>query len=256
MLPGRRLRAGAMTGIATLIAALIASQEGWPPVIRLFGAVPLVLVLPGFAITQAAFARSRLDRWEAILLSLGLSLAVTALCGLALAELRVVGIGRDWVIVETVITVAALAVLYLRRDRAEQVSESSGRRQQSSTRDSVLLALAPAVAILAIAYAVVGALGDSQATAMQLWMVPDSQDASSVRIGVANQQSGPGNYRVELVDGVDDQAWSVDFAQNAQTWTVTVALAKQADPREVTLTLVAGGKPIREARYWFEDPGA
>src|SRR5919205_467104 len=55
-----------------------------PSVLRPLLAVPLVLFLPGFALTVILFERERLGIPERLMLSVGLSVALTALVGLLL----------------------------------------------------------------------------------------------------------------------------------------------------------------------------
>ena len=70
----------ALVVLLTCIALLLPLR---PPVSTPF-ALLLVLYLPGYALTSAVFAYRTLDRPERTLFSMGLSLAITAISGLAL----------------------------------------------------------------------------------------------------------------------------------------------------------------------------
>ena len=69
----------ALVVLLTCIALLLPLR---PPVSTPF-ALLLVLYLPGYALTSAVFAYRTLDRPERTLFSMGLSLAITAISGLA-----------------------------------------------------------------------------------------------------------------------------------------------------------------------------
>src|SRR5437588_10406582 len=55
-----------------------------PPVIGIILALPLVLVLPGYTLTEALFRKRPLDAPNRLLFSLGLSLAIDIFCGFIL----------------------------------------------------------------------------------------------------------------------------------------------------------------------------
>ena len=78
---------------------------------------PVVLLLPGYAIMSAALPASTLDRLERLTLSLGLSIAVTILGGLAL-NLAPAGLDRySWSVLLTLVIVGSSSVAMLRRAR-------------------------------------------------------------------------------------------------------------------------------------------
>lgn len=69
-----------IAGLSAVLAMVMPANS----IVRLIGALPLVLFLPGYAITAALFLPRSLGIPERLLFSLGLSVSVTALAGLAL----------------------------------------------------------------------------------------------------------------------------------------------------------------------------
>ena len=70
----------AVAGVAMAIVLL----DFAPPPIRIAATLPLVILLPGYALTSALFARQTTELPIGLLLSVGLSLAITILEGLLL----------------------------------------------------------------------------------------------------------------------------------------------------------------------------
>ena len=70
-----------LASMLLLILVLVAIEPG---AVRTVVAVLLVLFVPGFALTIILFERDQLGTPERILLSVGLSIAITALVGLLL----------------------------------------------------------------------------------------------------------------------------------------------------------------------------
>ncbi len=85
----------AVVSLYALAASALAIFVGPTGAPALVIQAPVVLLLPGYALISAALPVTTLDRLERLTLSLGLSLAVTILGGLALN--LVAGLGtRSW----------------------------------------------------------------------------------------------------------------------------------------------------------------
>ena len=106
----RDLRFVVRLAIACAVVALLAPWEA----LRL-AAAPLCLVLPGYAITSAAFGPRPLTRGRFAVLTLGMSLIALVLCALLLNY--VPGGIRDlsWAIVLTVVVIAASRLAAIER---------------------------------------------------------------------------------------------------------------------------------------------
>src|SRR5436189_3585799 len=76
----RDLRAFAAGAVLFAVVVISVPVDG----IRILAGLPLALVMPGYAITAAAFARQRLDLRYVAALSIGLSLATLAVATLLL----------------------------------------------------------------------------------------------------------------------------------------------------------------------------
>src|SRR5438067_5670942 len=109
----------AITLVATVLALLVPPDIVFIRILTL----PLVLVLPGYALTSALFPGRSLGVPERLVFSLSLSLAIAILGGLAL-NLTPWGLGTDsWAVLVASITLVACAVALIRR-RGQSISTS------------------------------------------------------------------------------------------------------------------------------------
>jgi uncharacterized membrane protein len=186
-----------LTAAAAVLCAVVAVAV---PVeaISILAAVPLILVLPGYAVTAAAFGSRRLPGPQLLALSLGTSLSVLVLGSLLLNYVPGGVREASWAPLLVVLVLAACEAAARRR---EGPSEWTGLpalpRLSGSNR---LLALGAGVAVLAalvLAWTVLPAKHALGYT--QLWMLPTvSQDQPGMRIGVVSQEQDPVSYEVVL----------------------------------------------------------
>ena len=108
-----------LTIIAVILAFIVPS--GWVPVRIL--TLPLVLVLPGYALTTAIFPKRELGGPEHFIFSLGLSIVIVILSGLILNFIPFGLHVSSWAITLSAITLAACAVALVRR-RRQNISTS------------------------------------------------------------------------------------------------------------------------------------
>lgn len=163
--------------------------------VRVIFAVPLTLILPGYALTAAAFGPRRPRRPELPPLVLGLSLACLALAGLLLnytpGGLR----GLPWAILLFLSVAVGCGIATRRRRPAGR-----GSKGLVLPRPGAVTALL-VVGTLAMT---VGALGLAQWTFRaadvhgftQLWIAPHIRARDSARVGVTSEQQGVANYRL------------------------------------------------------------
>lgn len=97
------LKTHGVFAIVGIILALVLATI-FPNVLRMLVTLPLVLFLPGFALTIILFKRGHLGVPEQLLLSVGLSVAITALSGLILNW-------TPWGLRTTTLWIALLVVL-------------------------------------------------------------------------------------------------------------------------------------------------
>jgi hypothetical protein len=160
---------------------------------------PLVLFLPGYALTAAFFPPGALPRAERFVYSISLSVGAAALGGL-IWQLAF-DLGRyAWAGLLTAIVL--LASEAARRRRAPQPRRASGERLPRPGLAAALAILA-AVAVAAIAVALaIGGVRDQRAEShfSALWVVPARTGAGAVEIGVLNHQGASHDYRIEASD--------------------------------------------------------
>src|SRR5258708_6038085 len=96
------------------------------PVIGIILALPLVFVLPGYALTEALFHKRSLDASRRLLFSLGLSLEIAVVSGLILNLLPVGLQAVSWAALLGLLTVVfSLLAAYLRRGTLVNVTQTS-----------------------------------------------------------------------------------------------------------------------------------
>lgn len=222
-------------------------------------ALPLVLVLPGYAITAAAFATRPLERAATLLFSLGLSLAVAILGGFVLDWTPWGLQARSWAALLTATTLGAGAITLVRRRKgASAVPREVGRHAGSRLRvgQALPLGLAALVLVAAVGVAIAGA--DRQPTAgfTQLWLLPaKGSDPEVIRLGLHNSESTATGYRLQvLAAGLVIAEWPSIELQPLQTWEITTTLtADQTDARTVEAILYRASDPgtiYRRVQLW------
>ncbi len=208
-------------GCFVVLSGTLIIAYGWRA-IWIIVAVPLVLVLPGVALTAAAFPRGVLSRAEQLLFALGLSLALVVLTGLALNEtpwgLRSV----SWV--ATLVSIIGIAglVAWLRRRRA--IAAPVSAMEGLSVTQAAICGLAVIMVMGAAAITVTGAQKEMTTGFTQLWLLP-ADDATTMNIGMTNREPAAAtSYRLEFqADGRVISVWDVRLASGA-TWTDAVVL--------------------------------
>jgi hypothetical protein len=216
--------------------------------IRVIFAAPLALVIPGYAITTAAFG-SRLPPWpERLPLTLGISLAFLALASLVLNYTPGGIRGLPWALL-----VVAVVLLCCRT--------AARRRGRIRSKPSALprLKIRPATAILAVcSLAMVAAAlilarttphNDRVSGYTQLWMAPSEPTEASARIGVTSEQQQTRAYRL-MVD-VEGQSKPMAYSfelQPGETHLVTIAPTQIGSPVAVEAKLYLRGHPAKVYR--------
>jgi uncharacterized membrane protein len=190
--------------------------------------VPLVLAVPGYAITMALFPGRALRLVERIVLSLGLSLAVVALGGLAL-QLTPFGLRPvPWVVLLGTVMLIAGGVAAARWRRQRQPGEVAPAYAGLTGAQALLCLLAVVILAGATALTVQGARGQATVGFTQLWMVQASPtDPTTLRLGVSNQEPATTDYRLQFeVEGTLLRTWSMQIAPG-ETWEESVPLPPQ-----------------------------
>jgi len=242
------------TALVLLVLALLV-PGGLGTSLRLLIALPLVLVLPGYAVTAAMFPRRWLGFPETIVFSLGLSLAILALAGLALS-LTPWGMGTiPWGIFLGIMALAAAGVA---RRELLTVARMGRSIPVPAARTVLPFAAAALIVLAALRMAVVGEAQQPQAGFTQLWILPAPSDAGNralVRLGITNREPVTRRYILQLVvEGRTIRRWPVLSVAPGQTWQATVPLSSGFPAGgKVEATLSRATSPLSiYRRVWLE----
>jgi uncharacterized membrane protein len=191
----------AVIAIALVAAALslLAPIDVLP--VRLL-TLPLVLILPGYALTSALFPRQALQGPERIVCTVALSIVVSILGGLILNVTPDGLRSESWTVLLTLITLGACG-LALSRRRAAGIPPNLRVRVGNgglSVRQRLLLGLSAVIVGGAVAVSIMGAERQSYAGFTQLWILPGGrvQNKDVVRVGVHNGERTAMDYRLAL----------------------------------------------------------
>jgi uncharacterized membrane protein len=168
--------------------------------VSLLFAAPLALLLPGYAIVAAAFARRPLEAPQVLLLSMALSLCVLALGGLLLNYLP--GGIRDlsWAALLILITLGGCRAAALRRTR--QSSRIGRPRLRMRRRDAALLLGGVAAAGAAIVLSASSFPAEHAVGYTQLWIVPaPGSGEARAQVGVKSDEQRPVDYDLRVKIG-------------------------------------------------------
>lgn len=239
---------GAIVPVA-LIAVLLQVNE-W---LRAAFALPLVIVLPGYALAAALFPGGALSAPERLLFTFGGSLATGVLGGLLL-NLTPWGLNpASWTVLLAFVTVAAALTALLRRERAvTAVDTGSGERRVSVTPlQGALLAAALLVAAGAVGVARVGADQQPNPPFTQLWLLPAPEEgAAAVRLGVQSMEEGPIDYRLQLKQGnTVVREWTGIHLKPGEKWETTLSLPGSSQSGAVKADLFRVDLPNVPAPY-------
>lgn len=217
----------ALIGVAAAVGVLLtATLFIFGGSVRAVLAVPLVLILPGYALTMAALPNLTLGFVERLIFTLGLSLAIAVVGGVVL-NLTPWGLQEGtWAAWLGTVTVVAGVIAILRR-RMQADTKSSPVIVGLSMRQTLVFGLAICITLGAIGLARYGATQQQSASFTQLWIQPVNQGGMrSVHLGVESMERQPTQYRLELKsDGSVVREWpSIDLAPG-KTWETTATLA-------------------------------
>jgi uncharacterized membrane protein len=188
---------GATALLCTALALLI-PLDG----LALVFAVPLTLILPGYAITAAAFARRQLGWPQFLLLSISLSLAVLVLGALLL---NYVGGIRplSWALLLLLVVFGACRVAAVRRGKTGRGPHWPRPRFRGLELAMLLGALAATAAALVLSSSPVPA--DDALGYTQLWVLPKAgTEGSEAQVGVRSQEQASVAYDLRVRLGEDD----------------------------------------------------
>ena len=231
LLEHRDLKAAAAAALACTLAALTVPLEA----ISILAAAPLVLLLPGYAITEAAFGPRRLAGAQLLALSIGTSLAALVV-GSLLLNFMPGGIrAATWAPLLALVVLVACEIAARRRGSWRP---DFARLRPHLSRSDGLLAAGALVAVLAallLAWTVLPAKHALGYT--QFWMLPTGNaHHPGVRIGVVSQEQKPTSYEVVLE------------SSRSRSLVASGLVLRPGDSRVINVPIVASGATRPGAR--------
>lgn len=220
-LPSRHALAATIAALA-VAAVLLVWDRG---LLRAIIAIPLVLLVPGYGIISTVFSKYPLGRGERLLLSAGVSLAVSMLGGLLLTQLPWGLQTSTWVVLLVIVTVLATYIA-LRRGDLVRVYGAGPRRPSARWYELTLFGLAALVLVAALTLACLPVPQTAEQGYTQLWLLPsDDVGSGAVRVGIGSMEAGATSYRLELRDNDKVvQKWSAIVLEPSDQWESTVLL--------------------------------
>lgn len=235
--------------VVTIVCMLaVVFGQAIPP-LRAIAAILLVLFIPGYAITRAAFPGRAWGTAERILFSLGGSLSLAVLSGLVLNWTPWGLQAVSWtVFLGSISLLATLGSLFRKHDDQTRVRFMADHLRIYNV---ILLALAGLMIVSAYGVAAYGARLRPAAQFTQLWMLPAEQPEHSVRIGIRNEERDTLNYRLVLRAGVDVvQEWPTITLQSGQEWEMVVTVdSSEESTQDLVASLYRQDQPNAVYRY-------
>jgi hypothetical protein len=211
----------------TLVAAAATLLPGSLVVVRALLALPLVLALPGYALTRAMLRLDELRGTELLIVSVALSIMVTVFAALLMQAAGVRLEERQWMAVIAVVTIVAAAVGISRGQAHPVVLPHVNVR----LREAIAIAGAAVLLIAAAALgftplsAPKGTIGSSP-----VWILPGAGD-NSADFGVINDETSARRYTLELtVVGQPTRTFGPFALPPGGTWSRSAVVGPPSKP--------------------------
>ncbi len=217
--------------LAGLLAGLL---TGLYPIIRGIFSIPLLIALPGYALTAALIPdRQSLGRTERTVLGVGMSIVLVILAGLLL-NLLPVGITNVTMSVSLAVfsLVASAIGLVRRRGQRDQdpATDLDGpevgdipeavagrRRERPNGYGPEFLALAVILTVAAVFVGVLGAVRAPSTQFTQFWLLTGS-DPNVIQVGIRDEEGQQMQYRIEVeTQGQVLRSTEIDLGQGEDT---------------------------------------
>jgi uncharacterized membrane protein len=235
-------------------------------ILSLLFALPLALLLPGYALSAAIFARRRVGPTQLAVLSLGLSLCVLALGALLLNYLPG-GIGPvSWAVLLALVALNGCRVAALRRPAKKAPARRARPRLRLTAASIGFLAgaLLCTAAALALSFTTMSAKHADGYTA--LWLLPPTPAgaaAGGARVGVDNEQQQRTSYILRVRIGGEPgemvRSFSLDPAETRVLKLAPTPRRPSGAPTRVSAELFLQRNPehvFRRVSGWLAQPRA
>lgn len=237
-----------------LIAAL-APVDTW---VRVVALLPVVLVLPGYALAAALFPPDSLPAAERIVYVVALSISVAALGGVIVQ--LVLGLDRTtWAVLLFLVTLAASAAALVRRDpMLDERAQPRFVLPRANPLSAAAVLAAGAIAAGAIAIASEGARKERDDIRFtEVWVLPPAGVAAgeerTVSIGLSNQEGHRAAFQVRVTHGGALLAkWGVSIG-DGRRWERTLPPATISPAEPLLVTVLKDGEAYRRV-YLRSEP--
>jgi len=223
--------------------------------LSLLAAAPLILLLPGYGLASAAFARRARGLVQLLALTLGLSLAVLAIGSLLLnfvpGGLRAV----TWAVFLVLVTVLACRAAALRRGRGYLSPLLGLPWRRPRPLGTALVVAGAALAALGVALAFVAFKAPDVIGYSELWIEPAHGPRSAVLVGVGSEEQEVTAYRLATGYAGSAPSSSGKFSLDpGESKVLRVPVREpRGGPRKVVATLYRvdrPGRPYRRVSAW------
>ena len=212
--------------IAITLSYLFIPSNGW---LQLVTGTLLVLVLPGWSLTEALFARQVISRPERLLFTLLSSLGIVGVGTVLLNQLPWGLQTTLWLAVSISVTLVSSALallLQLTSANASQPTAHAGSWGRMSFVQGAALTIALVVACYAVSTARTPVSASGYVGYTMLWMVPaQTGDVQHIELGISSQVFDRTRYGLRLL--IDDevaQEWpAIELAPN-ERWAASLAV--------------------------------
>ncbi len=250
---------GDLTAVVALaVAGLVLALIPVSGPIRTVALLPLVLILPGYALAAALFRPGEISRELRLVLSVAFSLGVTALGGLVVQ--LVLKLDRPvWATLLACLTVLAAVVAL---DRRDAMPADSGRTELRLPRvglaSVVAMLVATGIAGGAIAVATRGVhrqQNESRFSSLSLVPQGPSGTAPPVSVGVSNHEGRTVAYRLIVKRGTRTiRRWRFRLGVN-QDWQAELTASAISGAGPVIARLDRGGRPYHRVALRIGEGG-
>ena len=218
---GARSIAGYSDSLAVLVVALLsAGLACWPTplgVVNAVIAIPALLLAPGYAIVRLALPDSRCNSLERFVFAMGLSIAITILCGIILnwTPFGLSAVPFTWTVSAVTIVCALLALWRA----GEPISLPAIALRPAAL---MWLGLGTVFVVMAIVISIQGAQTYQKTAFTQLWLLPASNaptPGTHLTLGVRNDEGRTMSYLVQIMmNGKLTQQWTTVTLATNQVW--------------------------------------
>lgn len=236
-----------LLALLNLVAVLLGVESPW---VRIPLGLPLVLIVPGYALTAAIFPEKEIGFAVRALFILGLSLSSAVLGGLLLNTLPSGLTAISWSALLFIVSTLSIFVAWIRRrqvgwaeirtpelpggsigGKLESQSQKTGffpRLGAKSYASIVMVGLAVFIALGAFVLARIPASHAGQQGYTLLWLMPDGNNSGGqLGLGVQSMEFERTTYRVEIrSNGLITKVLSDIVLDPEQKWEITLNTAE------------------------------